>query len=123
VQDKLNALIEKQCASIPKTVEAIGVQLQSVMESGANSTDALEHANALVHQLKGISGTAGFTEICEAATALYDCLELPAHECRPPTGVELEQAMALYRKLADLGRNVRPAASWLYTSISNEGVG
>jgi chemotaxis protein histidine kinase CheA len=123
VQEKLNALIEKQCASIPKTIEAVGVQLQSVMESGAGSKDALEQTRALVHQLKGISGTAGFTEICEAATALYDCLDLPAHECRPTSEVELEEAMALHQKLADVARDVRPATSWLYTSITNDGVG
>jgi HPt (histidine-containing phosphotransfer) domain-containing protein len=115
MQERLNILLEKHCETIKGSVTALGRLLADL--SAGTSSDPLaevEAAEALAHQLKGSSGTAGFQDISRAATALDDYLKLLCRE--GPAGVAngIVEAMSLYRTLERIADNTTPNSSRLY---------
>jgi HPt (histidine-containing phosphotransfer) domain-containing protein len=115
MQDRLNILLEKHCETIKGSVTALGRLLADL--SAGTSSDPIgevEAAEALAHQLKGSSGTAGFQEVSRAATALDDHLKLL---CRgePASVVSgMSEAMSLYQTLERITLNTTPSSSRLY---------
>ena len=115
MQDRLNILLEKHCETIKGSVTALGRLLADL--SAGTSLDPIaevETAEALAHQLKGSSGTAGFQDVSRAATALDDHLKLL---CRgEPAGVAggMSEAMSLYQTLERITLATTPSSSRLY---------
>jgi HPt (histidine-containing phosphotransfer) domain-containing protein len=109
MREKLNLLLVKHCASIKNTVGLLGQHLREIGQGDVRSAQGLEDAVALAHQLKGSSGTAGFQDICTAATVLYN--HLKAGNGRLP---EMQQTMALYERLDAATGAADPTTSSLY---------
>ncbi len=120
MQEQLNRLIEKHCASIRASVAKLGEILGHIAK-GANLDPlaALQEAEALAHQLKGSCGTAGFLEISEAATALDDHLKAmcktPAHSVNQG----MRDALRLFEALSVATASIHPGASRLYNLAPN----
>jgi chemotaxis protein histidine kinase CheA len=114
MREKLNLLLEKHCVTIKNNVERLGKHLSGARRDGASSREALREANALAHQLKGSSGTAGFHDICVAATALYDHLNAIAALEGAPLRQGVNQAIELYERLSVASRAASPHSSALY---------
>ena len=115
MQEQLNLLIEKHCASIQGTVSEIGNLLKQIStNSSANGLAIVQDAEALAHQLKGSSGTAGFREICEAATALDDHLKVLCRGEAESVANGMGESMKLFGRLDQATRGVTPSASTLY---------
>lgn len=113
MREKLNLLLVKHCATIKNSVGLLGQHLQGIGQGSAASQQALEDAVALAHQLKGSSGTAGFQDICAAATALHDhlkALNARSGADRP----EMQQVIGLYGVLDAAAREAHPQTSSLY---------
>lgn len=114
MREKLNLLLEKHCVTIKKNVEMLGEHLSRARQDGAASQEALREANALAHQLKGSSGTAGFHDICVAATALYDHLKAISGRDGAPLRQGVQQAIELYARLSRASKAASPQSSTLY---------
>jgi HPt (histidine-containing phosphotransfer) domain-containing protein len=118
VREKLNLLLEKHCVTIKSTVERVGEHLKRARDSDAEAVQAIEEAAALAHQLKGSSGTAGFHDICAAATALNDHLkDLSAHG-NAPLRPGVNRAIDLYERLSSVSQAASPQSSSLYLVMS-----
>lgn len=115
MQDKLNEIIERHCVSLKRNVEDLSALLRSVADGTAPSLPSIEEAEALAHQLKGGSGTAGFAEISRAATALDDHLKtlLAAPETANIAGIGT--ALTLSEALSRIAAEATPAHSKLYS--------
>jgi HPt (histidine-containing phosphotransfer) domain-containing protein len=118
MQLQLNALLERHCMAIKASVTMLGHQLAAIAEGpAAEPLAAIEEAEALAHQLKGSTGTAGFHDICRAATALDDHLKVL---CRSNTGsiaAGMGEAIRLFEGLDRAARAATPSASSLYGTV------
>ncbi len=115
MQEQLNLLIEKHCASIQGTVAEIGELLKRVDTNSSTNGLTIDHdAEALAHQLKGSSGTAGFREISVAATALDDHLKVLCRGEAESVAGGMGKAMELFGRLDQATRGITPSASSLY---------
>jgi chemotaxis protein histidine kinase CheA len=118
VREKLNLLLEKHVVTIKKNVELVGEQLSRARQDATASREALKEAGALAHQLKGSSGTAGFHDICVAATALYNHLNAISGQGDAPLRQGVHEAIELYEKLSLVSRAASPQSSALYLVAS-----
>lgn len=118
MREKLNLLLEKHCVTIKTNVGLVGEHLNRARQDGAAPREALREAGALAHQLKGSSGTAGFHDICVAATALYDHLNAIAAREDAPLHQGVHQAIELYEKLSRVAQAASPQSSALYLVMS-----
>jgi HPt (histidine-containing phosphotransfer) domain-containing protein len=114
VQDKLNLLIEKHCETIKRHVETLGTMLSSIAGGVADPLGVIEEAEALAHQLKGSSGTAGFGEISRTATALDDHLKILCRGSADGLSTRLVKAMELFQALQRAAQAATPHSSALY---------
>jgi HPt (histidine-containing phosphotransfer) domain-containing protein len=115
MQDRLNILLEKHCETIKGSVTALGRLLADL--SAGTSSDPIaevEAAEALAHQLKGSSGTAGFHEVSKAATALDDHLKVLCRSEPVAVAGGIGEAMSLYQTLERIAQNTTPNSSRLY---------
>ena len=117
MREKLNLLLEKHCVTIKESVGLLGEHLYRAREDGTAPREALREANALAHQLKGSSGTAGFHDICAAATVLYSHLNAMARDGAQP-GEGVDQAIELYQHLSRASKEASPQSSSLYLARS-----
>lgn len=118
MQEKLNLLLEKHCVTIKNNVDLLGGHLNRARQNGAAPQNALSDAGALAHQLKGSSGTAGFHDICVAATALYDHLNAIKGREDAPLREGVHQAIELYERLDRASKAASPQSSTLYLAAS-----
>jgi HPt (histidine-containing phosphotransfer) domain-containing protein len=118
VREKLNLLLEKHCVTIKNNVELLGEHLNRAQQDGAAPQDALSDAGALAHQLKGSSGTAGFHDICVAATALNDHLNAIKGRAGAPLRQGVIEAIELYESLSRASKAASPQSSALYLVAS-----
>jgi HPt (histidine-containing phosphotransfer) domain-containing protein len=118
MQDRLNILLEKHCQTIKTNVHAVGRLLTEVAEgSTSDPLASVQAAEALAHQLKGSSGTAGFHELSTAATALDDCLKPLCSTDSSGVLAGIDEAMALYRPLEGIALETTPTKSALYFAV------
>jgi len=117
VREKLNLLLEKHCVTIKRNVELIGEHLDRAQQAEEGPAQALSDAIALAHQLKGSSGTAGFHDICVAATALNDHLSAITRD-DAPLRQDLSRAVELFETLSRASRAASPQSSALYLVAS-----
>jgi chemotaxis protein histidine kinase CheA len=118
MREKLNLLLEKHCVTIKNNVELVGEHLHRAREDSGAPREALKAANALAHQLKGSSGTAGFHDICVAATALYNHLNAIAAHDDAALHHGVHQAIELYETLKRASKAASPQSSALYLVMS-----
>ena len=118
MREKLNLLLEKHCVTIKNNVELLGEHLNRARQNGAAPQDALSDAGALAHQLKGSSGTAGFHDICVAATALNDHLNAIKGREGAPLRQGVIEAIELYESLSRASKAASPQSSALYLVAS-----
>ena len=116
MQEKLNLLLEKHCVTIKRNVELIGEHLDRAQQA-EGPAQALSDAVALAHQLKGSSGTAGFHDICVAATALNDHLSAITRD-DAPLRQDLSRAVELFKTLSRASPAASPQSSALYLVAS-----
>ncbi|WP_088343103.1 MULTISPECIES: Hpt domain-containing protein [Rhodomicrobium] len=116
MQDKLNEIIERHCEAIKRNAEEMRDMLAAVAAGETLPAAGIEEVEALAHQLKGGSGTAGFSEISRAATALDDYLKrlLAGPEAEIVAG--MATALALSAELSRLAKLAGPASSKLYAA-------
>ncbi len=115
MQTQLNNLLERHCETIKSSVTALGSQLAEIAKGSApDPLGAVQSAEALAHQLKGSSGTAGFHEISRAATALDDRLKLLCKANRREVADGANAAMGLFDQLERISGTLSPASSVLY---------
>ncbi|MGF1620560.1 MAG: Hpt domain-containing protein [Rhodomicrobiaceae bacterium] len=118
MQDRLNSLLEKHCETIKTSVHTVGRLLSEVAEgSTSDPVASVQAAEALAHQLKGSSGTAGFHELSSAATALDDHLKPLCIADSSGVLAGIDKAMALYRPLEGIARETTPTKSALYFAV------
>ena len=117
MREKLNALLEKHCVTIKSSVVTLGEHLTRAREDGAAPAEAVTDAIALAHQLKGSSGTAGFHDICGAATELYEHLKQIKGSEGAPMREGMAQAAALYETLHRVSQVASPQTSALYLAM------
>ena len=113
MQEKLNQLLEKHCVTIKNNVELLGAYLKRAREED-DLLQALNDAAALAHQLKGSSGTAGFHDICVAATALNGHLSELTARGEAHSHQDLQRVIELYDKLSSVSQAAHPQSSALY---------
>lgn len=118
MREKLNLLLEKHCVTIKTNVELVGQHLHRAQQDHGASQEALKEANALAHQLKGSSGTAGFHDICAAVTVLYDHLNMLSKRADVPLDQGVHQAIELYQALSLASKAASPQSSTLYLITS-----
>lgn len=118
MQLQLNALLERHCMAIKASVTMLGHQLAAIAEgSAAEPLAAIEEAEALTHQLKGSTGTAGFHDICRAATALDDHLKTLCAGDAGSLAAGMGEAVRLFESLDQAARAATPGASSLYGTV------
>jgi HPt (histidine-containing phosphotransfer) domain-containing protein len=115
MQDQLNAIITKYCETIEPNVHVIGRLLGEAAQGISEPLTAIRQAEALTHQLKGSSGTAGFVEIAEAATALDNQLKKLCQNGASSEPGAIDTVSELYRSLEQLARIATPTSSSLYS--------
>lgn len=115
MHDRLNSLLERHCETIKASVNRLGDMLAPVAtgSSAAPLTD-IQTAEALAHQLKGSSGTAGFHELSRAATELDDCLKTLCQADTEQLTAGIDEAMARFQRLEKTASETTPASSSLY---------
>ena len=114
MQTKLNEIIERHCVSQQRSVEDISALLKAIANGTAPPLPNIAEAEALAHQLKGGSGTAGFVEISRAAAALDDHLKTLL--AAPDAAIAgIGNALALSDTLSRLAAETTPADSKLYS--------
>ncbi|MGB0086132.1 MAG: Hpt domain-containing protein [Rhodomicrobiaceae bacterium] len=118
MQDKLNAIIEKYCGTIKTSVRMIGRLLDEVAQGVPDPLATIKEAEALAHQLKGSSGTAGFNEISAAATALDDQLKILCRSNAADGPLAIDAASERFRSLEQLALAATPSSSSLYSGPS-----
>lgn len=115
MQDQLNALLERHCKTIKASVTTLGLQLAAIADgSMPEPLAAIGEAEALAHQLKGSTGTAGFHDVCRAATALDDHLKLLCRGNAPGIAAGMGEAIRLFECLDQAARAATPGTSSLY---------
>jgi len=114
MQEQLNRVIEKHCVTLKEHVETLGGMLAGVARNAVDPLSAVREAEALAHQLKGSSGTAGFHEISRATTALDDYLKGLCHSSREAITASVDEAQELYQSLERAARDATPRTSTLY---------
>jgi HPt (histidine-containing phosphotransfer) domain-containing protein len=114
VQEQLNRIIEKHCETIKRHVATLGAMLAAIAGGPTDAISAASEAEALAHQLKGSSGTAGFHEISRTATALDDQLKLMCRGSAEDVAFLLGKAMELFQPLDAAARDATPHTSTLY---------
>jgi len=118
MQAHLNSLLEKHCKTIKSSVGAVGQLLEEISDgTTADPLASVEAAEAIAHQLKGSSGTAGFHDISAAATDLDDYLKVLCRTERHAVTGGIGEAVRLYNELAGVARNTTPAQSSLFLSV------
>jgi HPt (histidine-containing phosphotransfer) domain-containing protein len=118
MQAQLNALLERHCKTIKASVTTLGLQLAAIAEgSPAEPLAAIEEAEALAHQLKGSTGTAGFHDICRAATALDDHLKTMCAGDAGSVAAGIGEARRLFEGLDQAAQAATPGASSLYGMV------
>lgn len=115
MREKLNLLLERHCGTIKHDIELIGEHLRQAGQFEAGSLQALKDAAALTHQLKGSSGTAGFNDICVAATALNAHLGTMAPE-NEALHYGMARAVEIFETLRRASDSARPQSSSLYVA-------
>lgn len=114
MQEQLNLLIEKHCKTIKEQVGSLGAMLSRVEAGDAGGPQSLlAEAEALAHQLKGSTGTAGFLELSKAATALDDHLKSLC-----AGGRDFQTAHQRFAELAQITTAIRPENSVLYRATA-----
>lgn len=115
MQEQLNLLIEKHCASIKNSVSELGDLLNKVQDAASSAPlETVREAEALAHQLKGSTGTAGFREVSGAATALDDHLKVLCRTSPENITQEMGEAMQLFGQLSAIVTAITPSSSTLY---------
>ena len=118
MQAQLNALLERHCMAIKASVTMLGHQLAAIAEaSPAEPLAAIEEAEALTHQLKGSTGTAGFHDVCRAATALDDHLKTLCDGDARSLPAGMGEAVRLFESLDRAAQAATPGASSLYGTV------
>lgn len=118
MQDRLNAVLEKHCETIKGSVAALGRQLSDIAEGAASDPlSAVQSAEAVAHQLKGSTGTAGFHDVSRAATALDDHLKILCRSDEDCVAGGMDEAMGLYAVLEKVSVELSPACSSLYAAV------
>ncbi len=118
MQKQLNAVIEKHCETIKTSVATLGKLLDEVAAGAATDPlNTIQDAEGLAHQLKGSSGTAGFRDISQTATALDDHLKILCRGSADVLPAGIGQAMTLYRLLDEVTQPATPHTSTLYRAV------
>jgi HPt (histidine-containing phosphotransfer) domain-containing protein len=114
MQAQLNRVIEKHCVTLKEHVATLGGMLAGVARNAADPLSAVREAEALAHQLKGSSGTAGFHDISRAATALDDYLKVLCRGSGEAATAGVNKALELFQSLDRAALGATPGTSTLY---------
>jgi chemotaxis protein histidine kinase CheA len=115
MQDRLNALLVKNWESIKVSVAELGKMLADIAAgAAADPLSEVQTAEALAHQLKGSSGTAGFHDVCRAATMLDDYLKVLCRGDAATALAGISGAVSLFHTLDRIAQGTTPGSSRLY---------
>ncbi len=115
IQEQLRVLLARHCASLSADVDMIARSLSEVLNPNANQAVSISNALAVVHQIKGTSGSMGYPALSDAAARLEGCLK----DLEPRAGYisegDLQSAMIDLRALEQQARSATPEVSPLYS--------
>lgn len=111
---QIRALLQKHCSTIRELVETMVSLSAQVSDSSADSGELVARLEGLAHQLKGSSGSIGFSGISAKATQLDDCLKRIVHNDRGLDAADWQASVSLLDELRRLAGDVVPEKSALY---------
>lgn len=115
IQEQLRVLLTRHCASINADVDTIGRSLSDVLDPDANQAASIRNALAVVHQIKGTSGSMGYPALSAAAGRLEGCLKGLEPQAGRISAGELQPVMIDLRALERQARSMTPEVSPLYS--------
>jgi chemotaxis protein histidine kinase CheA len=95
-------------------VGVLAHSLFDMREENADQTALLKKAEGIAHQIKGSSGTMGYSEVSSVAANLEQNLKRLEKERMPLTDTDLHPPMELLAALQRLARETTPIMSALY---------
>ena len=113
MQYALRALIENYCATLSRQVNEIG-DLLGQTNSDTCVLAPLGSALDVVHQISGLSGTMGFTEVGTSALELEQFMRRFVDDGRIPSVDDLAVISTLFKTLSQRASGVEPVQSTLY---------
>ena len=119
MQNELRVLIERHCATIRQYTDAIGGYLKEGLFGDTVSRQALIEAEKVAHQLKGSSGSIGFSDVSAAAASLDDQLKTLCAEDNDIPRQEREKVAGLFEVLDELSKTLAPEQSTLLRRIAH----
>jgi len=119
LQEQLRALIERHCVTLREHVDAVGRNLRRSFGPPEGDLDALAEAESLAHQLKGSSGSIGFSQVSAAATTLDDHLKTLCALGGRMNEAQRARLFELYDELRTIAEAISPEKSTLYHATLN----
>jgi chemotaxis protein histidine kinase CheA len=106
----------KHCTTINSQVDTIQRSLHEVCGSRADQAESIKNALEIAHQIKGTSGSMGYSDVSAAATRLELCLKGLKTPGGRVSSVQLEAALVLLGALQQIARSTTPEMSPLYNA-------
>jgi chemotaxis protein histidine kinase CheA len=108
--------LSKHCTTINGQVDAIACSLHEVCCLRVDQAAPIKSALEIVHQIKGTSGSMGYSDVSAAAARLELCLKGLETPGGPVSSVQLEAALVLLGALQQMARSATPEMSPLYNA-------
>ncbi len=113
MQDALRALIENYCTTLARQVNEIAGHIEH-MKYGADALAPLGSALDLVHQISGLSGTMGYSEISTCSMELEKTLRRFEDTGQKPSTNDMAAIGEMFQTLSERAGNAVPERSTLY---------
>lgn len=114
MQAALRTLISSYCETLTDQIVEITGHLNDLQHCNADQKHALSRSLDLVHQITGLSGSMGYSEISEKSAPLEKYIRSLDTAGTCPDDAQLSQLLELFQALKDLTQAVTPEASALY---------
>ena len=114
MQEAFRALIDTYCGTLARQLEEIGSHLDDARSGSGDRRHALAGALDLSHQIAGLSGTMGFSDIGTAAAQLEALLMKANKGPGPSSPDDIRLISDLFETLNQTACDVKPEQSTLY---------
>jgi HPt (histidine-containing phosphotransfer) domain-containing protein len=113
VQEQMRDLLKRYCTRLFGQLETLDQLLSQSCGIDTHSSAPLTEAQNITHEMKGTSGSLGFSDIAAAASALDNDLKRLARQgCVSRS--QLRNSRALFARLREVASQATPQKSALY---------
>ena len=113
-QDQLRALLRKHCGTINELVDRMAGLSAQLSDASGDPTTLVAEIRDIAHQVKGSSGSIGFSGISEAAAQLHSQLQHLIQGGNHLESSDWQTSLSLISELQRLAKDATPERSTLY---------